>query len=349
MAYGRLIKDPIAATELVPLFKHQLAHSNLKAGELCIVVTDTSFNPVYAAASMGAALDMGAEAYLMTLPHSRAIPSKSLGAAWEEADLLIYHTPHILHYSDDMARGLARGLRAMMAVQPLHVLQRLKADPDVVRRTRAAAKLLNAADEIRITSPHGTDLTMRKGDRPGFANCGVADTPGKIDFWGGAIVETAQLEGTTEGTLVMNTGDIIFHLGRFIDDPVTITFEKGRVVEIAGKLDAFLLRKFLHSFNDPNALMAGHTSFGTDRRAQWYAQAVQFPEGGAGGSDTEAFYGNVQIEIGSNCDLNFRGKIQSKAHLGLCMLEHSLYLDGKAIIEGGEFVPEELRAAPLVL
>jgi 2,5-dihydroxypyridine 5,6-dioxygenase len=190
---------------------------------------------------------------------------------------------------------------------------------------------------------------MRKGDRPGFANCGVADIPGKIDFWGGAIVETAQLEGTLEGQLVMNTGDIIFHLGRFIDDPVTITFEKGRVVDIAGKLDAFLLRNFLHSFNDPNALVAGHTSLGTDRRAQWYGQAVQFPEAGAGGSDTEAYYGNVQIEIGSNNDLNFRGANKAKAHLGLCMLDHNMYLDGKAILEGGEFVPEALRAAPITL
>jgi 2,5-dihydroxypyridine 5,6-dioxygenase len=237
----------------------------------------------------------------------------------------------------------------MMVVAPLHVMQRLKADPDVIRRSRAAAKLLNAADEIRITSPAGTDLTMRKGDRPGFANCGVADTPGKVDFWGGAIVETAQLEGTTEGTLVMNTGDIIFHLGRFIDDPITLTFEKGRVVDIQGKLDAFLLRNFLHSYNDPNALLAGHTSFGVDRRAQWYGQAVQFPETGAGGSDTESYYGNIQIEIGSNCDLNFRGKNKTKAHLGLCMLDHSMTLDGKPLIEQGEFVPEELRAAPLVL
>jgi 2,5-dihydroxypyridine 5,6-dioxygenase len=270
-----------------------------------------------------------------------------LGAAFREADLLIYSSTHTLHYSDAVAQGLANGLRAMMVVQPLHVLQRLPADPDVVRRTRAAAKLLAQADEIRITSPAGTDLVMHKGDRPAVANCGVADLPGKVDFWGGAMVETAQLEGTLEGRLVLNTGDIVFHLGRFIDDPVTITFREGRIVQIDGKLDAFLLRKFLESFNDPNAWMAGHTSFGTDRRAHWFAQAVQFPEPGAGGSDSEAYYGNVQIEIGSNNDLNFRGNNKTKAHLGLCMLGHSLYLNGAPVIEQGEFVPAELRAEPL--
>jgi 2,5-dihydroxypyridine 5,6-dioxygenase len=349
MGYGRLMKEPIAATELIPLFKHQLSYSNLKPGELCIVVTDTAFNPLYGAACVGAALDMGAEAYLITLPHSYPLPSKSLAPAWQEADLLVYSTTHLLHYSDAVARGFERGLRALMAVQPLHVMQRLKADPDVIRRARALAKLIDVADEIRVTSPAGTDLTMRKGNRRGFANCGVADIPGKIDFWGGAIAETAQLEGTLEGTLVMNTGDIVFHLGRFIDDPVTITFEEGRAVKIEGKLDAFLLRKLLDSYNDPNALLSGHTSIGTDRRAQWYGQAVQFPEGGAGGSDTQGHYGNVQIEIGDNCDLNFGGANKTKAHLGLCMLDHSVYLDGKAVLERGEFVPEELRAAPIPL
>ncbi len=347
MAYGRLMKEPIAATELIPLFKHQLTLSNLKPGELCIVVTDTAFNPLYAAATMGAALDMGAESYVITLPHSRPTPSKSLGEAWQEADMVIYSTTHLLHYNAGMAKALARGLRCMMAVQPLHVMQRLNANPDVIRRARAAAKLVDQADEIRITSPHGTDLVMRKGNRRGYACCGVADIPGHIDFWGAAAVETAQLEGTTEGTLVMNTGDIVFHLGRFIDDPVTLTFEKGSVVDIKGKLDAFLLRNLIDSYRDPNARMAGHIAIGTDRRARWYAQAVQFPEAGAGGSDTGGHYGNVQVEIGDNCDLNFGGKIKSKAHLGLCMLEHSLYLDGVPLLEEGEFVPEELRAAPI--
>ena len=91
--------------------------------------------------------------------------------------------------------------------------------------------------------------------------------------------------------------------------------------------------------------MAGHTAWGTDHRALWSAQAIQFPEPGAGGSDTEAYYGNVQIEIGSNNDVNFKGKNATKAHLGLCLLNCNLYLDDQQIIDHGEFVPEELRNA----
>ena len=72
-------------------------------------------------------------------------------------------------------------------------------------------------------------------------------------------------------------------------------------------------------------------------------EAIQFPEPGAGGSDTEAHYGNVQIEIGSNTDIKFQGKNAANAHLGLCMLNSSLYLDDQPIIEYGEFVPAEMK------
>jgi 2,5-dihydroxypyridine 5,6-dioxygenase len=89
--------------------------------------------------------------------------------------------------------------------------------------------------------------------------------------------------------------------------------------------------------------MAGHTSWGTDSRALWSAQAIQFPQPGAGGGDSEAHYGQVEIEIGSNNDVGFRGNNATKAHLGLCSLGCSLWLDDILIIDHGEFVLEELR------
>ena len=343
MGYGRLVVGPSAATELIGLFEHQLGFCNLKQGELCIIVTDTAYNPVYAAACQGAAMKMGAEVYQMVLPYTHPLPTKSLGGAWSEADLVVFPTTHTLHYSSAMREALDNGSRALAVMQPLHVIQRLTADEEVIQRTKAGQKLMHRANKIRITSDAGTDLVMDKTGRDGTAAYGAADEPGHLDFWGGGLVETAQLEGTLEGQLVMDRGDICFHLGRFIDEPVTITFREGKAVQFEGGLDAFLIRTFLESMNDEASLRAGHTSWGTDHRAQWLAQAIQFPEPGAGGSDTEAHYGNVQIEIGSNTDIKFQGKNAANAHLGLCMLNSSLYLDDQPIIEYGEFVPAEMK------
>jgi 2,5-dihydroxypyridine 5,6-dioxygenase len=241
-----------------------------------------------------------------------------------------------------MGAALEGGARAMGVMQPFHVLHRLRGDADVVRRTKAGAARLEDAQEIRITSEAGTDLVMDKTGRRALANCGVADEPGTLTFWGAAMVETAQLEGTLEGTLVLDVGDLIFYMGRYIEEPVTITFREGKAVSFEGGFEAFLIRHFLESRGDEGSLMAGHTSWGTDPRALWEAQAIQFGEP-AGGADAEAYYGNVQIEIGSNNDVNFRGENEANAHLGLCSLNSSLYLDDELIIDHGEFVPESWR------
>ena len=344
MAYERGVLGTAAAAELVGLWKRELTMCNLKLGELCIIVTDTQYNPVIADACLGAALDLGAEAYKMVLAPTHPLPSRSLREAWKAADIVIYASHFGLHSRPEMRDALDSGTRALMAVQPLSALQNMVADPDVIRRTKAGAQLIQSAAQIRSTSDAGTDLFMDKTGRDGVANYGAADIPGHLDFWGAAMVETAQIEGTLEGKLVLDTGDICFHLGRYIDRPVTITFCAGKAVKFEGGIDAFLIRHFLQSFHDEGALMAGHTSWGTDRRAQWTGGAIQFPEPGAGGG-AEAHYGQVEIEIGSNTDILFKGKNQTRAHLGLCCLNHNLWLDGQQILDQGEFVPDALKSS----
>ena len=343
MANQRITSNPMISVELISLFKHQLSACSLQPDELCLIITDTAFNPVVADACFGAAYDLGAEAIKLVIPYGKPIPKKSLRAAMLDADLIVYPTTHTLHYSDEMREFLAKGGRAMMAVQPLHALDRLRADQDVIRRAKRGAAYLQKADTIHFTSDYGTNLSMQCTGRPALATYGVADEPGHLDFWGGGMVQTAQLEGTLEGTLVLNTGDLIFMLARYIEHPVEIIFKEGRITEIKGNhLDAFMLRHYLHSFEDEHALMAGHMAWGVDRRADWLSQAIQYSEPGSSAADSESYYGNIQIEIGSNDDVAFTGKNRSMAHLGLCCLQSSLSLDGEKIIDHGSFVPQDL-------
>lgn len=343
MANRRVMMNPLAGAELHGLFKRQLAMCNLEAGECCLVISDAAFNPLYASACFAAALDLGAEAYQITLPFSRPLPQKSFGGALREADLIVYMTTHTLHYSQEMRQALENGARALMAVQPLQVLQRLNAHPDVIRRSKNGARLMQAAATIRILSDAGTDLRMERAGRPALANYGLADQPGRLDFWGAGMVQTAELEGSLEGRLVLDVGDAVFALGRYVEQPATITFRDGRAVDFEGGLDAFLVRKHLESYDDPKAFFGGHMAWGVDRRAQWSALAAAFPEPGLSAADIESYYGNVQIEIGSNNDVTFQGKNATEAHLGLCCLNCSLYLDDELILDHGRFIPEDLK------
>jgi len=343
MAYGQLRTRSEAMADLIPLFKRQLSFCNLKPAERVAVITDTAFNPLYAAAAVAAALDLGAEAFEVVLPHRRSPSEPVLSKIFESSDLIVYSTTHTLHYSPAMAAALASGKRALMAVIPLHILERRIVEPDIIHRTKLGAAHLGAAHTVRITSPAGTDLTLEKTGRPGVASYGVADEPGHLDFWGAGFFQSSIVEGTADGVLVLNTGDLVFHLGLYVDRPVRLEFKKGRLVTVEGGVEAFLIRSLLESYKDPKAFNVGHIACGTDPRALWVAEAVQFPVIGGGGVDAEAFYGNVQVEIGSNDDVVLRGRNRTRAHLGLCCLGCTLTLDGKPFLQDGEFVLEEMK------
>jgi 2,5-dihydroxypyridine 5,6-dioxygenase len=343
MAYGRSFTSHSFAVELVDLFRHQLAMCRLAPGELCLCITDTAWNPAYAAACMGAAHALGAEAYEVVFPASRPLPSRTLADAWRQADLIVYMTTFKLHYRPEIRAALDAGTRVLCVMQPVHVMERLKADPEVRRRTRAGAALLDAARVIRITSPAGTDLVMDKTGRAGLAHYGAADEPGHLDFWGGGMVQAAQLEGTTEGRLVLDVGDCCFHLGRMIERPTVITFREGRAVSFEGGLDAELIKAEIEAGGSDSAFMAGHMAWGTDHRARWLQAIHQTPDAGGGGADNEGFLGSIQVEIGSNDDVIFGGRNSAATHLGLCLRNASLSLDGRPIIENGSFAIDELK------
>lgn len=341
MAYARTYDGPGFAPDLMALFRHQLTACALQPAELCVCITDTAWSPSYASACMGAAQALGAEAVQASFGWTTPPDTRALAALCDAADLIVYMTAHRLHYRPEVKAALDRGARVFCCMEPPHVLDRLRFDDGVRARAIAGARLLDSAKQLRITSSAGTDLTMDKAGRRGLAAYGAADAPGHLDFWGLGAVQAAQNEGTTEGVLVLDVGDSVFHLARFIEAPVRIRFEAGRVVELEGGLDARLIRDVLEAAGDAGAWNAGHMAWGIDPRAIWTQPLVQTPNSGGGGADAESFAGTVQVQLGSNDDIAFGGQNRSRAHLGLCLRAATLSLDGVEVVSDGQLVNHE--------
>jgi putative ubiquitin-RnfH superfamily antitoxin RatB of RatAB toxin-antitoxin module len=94
---------------------------------------------------MCTAHSLGTDAFQVVLPTDRPLPSKSLASSWREANLIVYMSSWALHYRLGIRAALDAGTRVLCAMQRIHVIHRLKADPEVRRRARAGAKLLHDA------------------------------------------------------------------------------------------------------------------------------------------------------------------------------------------------------------
>ena len=82
-----------ASTELIPLFKRSFELCNLHAGETLLIYCDTHTSPHYPAAALGAAIDLGVEAFQVTVPTT--VPENDRGIIadiWAGVDMAVSYT-----------------------------------------------------------------------------------------------------------------------------------------------------------------------------------------------------------------------------------------------------------------
>jgi 2,5-dihydroxypyridine 5,6-dioxygenase len=335
----------LSSSNLVALFVDELQLCKVQIGESVLIFTDPAFpQPSYPPAAFAAAKVVGAIPYLLTASSDDPFTSRVVREAWLKADLVLGMStvPRGIGswmYTDTCDEALANGARVLMVQEPPDPLRRMKPHPEVMARTRAGALRIQAARKIRVTSPGGSDFTMRKDGRKGHGQWGIADEPGRWDHWPSGLVGCAPLEESAEGIYVIAPGDVLLGQWRTAATPVRLHLKQGRVIEIEGGSDAMLLRDYLESFDDPNAYRLSHAGWGTDHRADWRQL----------GMDSESFYGSVMVALGRNLFnapaplCGFGGANPSRAHYDICCRNCSLWLDGDLIVDNGKLVPEDLR------
>jgi 2,5-dihydroxypyridine 5,6-dioxygenase len=351
----RLPMSHLAATELIEFFKGALSLNAVQAGETVLVYGDALTQPHYMAAFTGAAMALGTNAVQMEVPtmnpyvqpfavHTPDAKDSLIAQAWKAADLVVdLSTNRGQLYGPVTTEALRSGTRILRLTAPIDILRRNYPDPEVKRKALAAQEIMGPAKKIRFTSAAGTDLTMDKTGRPAGIQYGMADTPGHWDLWPSGQVACAPIEGSAEGTFVINVGDILLPLGRYVGDPITCIVREGRIVEIQGKgVDAFLLRDWFASWKDPNAYTVSHIGWGFMPTALWTRMTHKWEETG-GVMDAESFYGDVQIAFGNNLAFTLQGKNDSRAHIDIDCRDSSFWLDDRLIVENGSIVPENLK------
>ena len=343
--------------KLAILFRKELQLCRVQAGETICCVSDLGTRRAYIEAAFAAADDLGADIYEMcvnSIPSWTKVGVPTVGKckgtleAIRQADMLVcLHIPLFTAWLKEVMEG---GTRVLMIIDAPDDLEQLMAPPGLKEAVKHAHQRLAQTREMRIVSDAGTDLTVKCGEYPVMSQWGYADERGHFDHWGAGHVHTFPNEGSANGTVVVQPGDIVvLPFCRYAQDQMRIEIREGFIRKIEGGLDAKLMNEWLEDNRRFDGDMDGHAvshlGWGLNPQARWYNIALNgdAPERSHAGART--FPGNFLFSTGPNSQGG--GKRTTKGHYDVPMRDCSIMLDNDLILDKGRFADPKM-AVPRV-
>jgi 2,5-dihydroxypyridine 5,6-dioxygenase len=343
----------INPAKLVQLYRRELELCQVKKGETIAVVSDLATRREYIQAAFAAADDLGADIYELcvnALPSWTKVGVPTIGQckgtleAVSAADLVVvFHVPLFTKWLKQVMDG---GTRVLMIIDAPDDLEQLMSPIGLKDACKHAESLYKRTKRVRVTSDAGTALAYECGEYPVMTQWGYADERGHFDHWGGGHIHTFPNEGSAQGTVVLQPGDIvILPYCRYVNDAVQLEIREGYITNIQGGMDAKLMRDWLEdgkstgSDRDPYAV--SHLGWGMNPQALWYGIALHgdLPERHRAAART--FPGNFLFSTGPNTQGG--GQRNTRGHYDVPMRDCTVELDGKVVIERGKIVDDKMR------
>jgi 2,5-dihydroxypyridine 5,6-dioxygenase len=344
---------PISDSDMLDAWTRVLTLSQLKPGEVVTILTAPDTHPQTLATAAMAARGLGAIVNRLDLPPvngERSLSRDKLAfvgvtpltgnraalAALKASDLVL--DLMTLLFSPEQMEVLEGGTRILLAVEPPEVLARMVPTEQDRARVLAASKVLKAAKRMHVTSAAGTDFRCDLGAYPILEEYGFVDAPGRWDHWPSGFLATWPNEGTGQGRVVLDRGDILLPMKSYLSSAIELTVTDGYVTAIQGGLDADLLEDYMASFNDREAFALSHLGWGLQPRARWSTLGLYDREATIG-MDARAFEGNFLFSLGPNTEAG--GSRDTACHIDIPMRRCSVSLDGMKVVEAGKVIEVE--------
>lgn len=273
-----------------------------------------------AASELGAQFSMLRE---MPATHHGGQLSDIAAAAMKEADLVV--APMQTNAAHTKARRAAQEEAGTHVIclpeataDDFFLAPGWNADFEALRpQIDALGAALDRAETARVTSRHGTDITMSIKGRRGRALNGFANS---VDISAGYCLEAsiAPVEGTANGIIVVDAS--IPGFGLIGPDPVVIHYKDGMATSIEGGPQADGFRALLESFDDPNVYNLGELGIGMNPECKLDGTML---------SD-ESVWGGFQLALGTSAP---GGKCQAAAHYDTVLTGARLELDGQTVFD----------------
>jgi leucyl aminopeptidase (aminopeptidase T) len=291
--------------------------------ENVLVIADPGTRVVGEALRAGAA-DLGAEAVLAEMDERATDgtePPPAVAAAMMGSDVILAPTTRSLSHTQARKQATDAGKRA--ATLPgvtAEMLARMMSVEfgELVARSHAVAELLTEGSVAHLSCPRGTHITLDIQGRSGIADDGNITTPGAFGNLPCGEAFTSPIGG--EGRIVASS---LAPMG-LSDPPAILTVHEGRIVSGQDGLGPEFMDR-LNAHGDAGSNLA-ELGIGTNDHATLSGNILE----------DEKILGTVHIAFGASAGIG--GTVSVPIHLDVVILDASLDVDGRRILDEGRFV-----------
>jgi len=303
--------------------------AQIKTGEKVLILTDTGRDIGIAYALMKAALEVEAEATVVTMEERKAPgeePPPQVREAMIVSDVILQATSTIMYYTQAKADACRRGARfaAMTGITPEVLTSPGVTDTDFEKQKPIVEKLtelLNSTKKVKVTTLKGTDLEFSVEGRTAENCTSILDKPGSSSGVPDIEVYIAPIENSINGIAVI---DGTISSSGLVKDPVKVFIKNGIVQKIEGGEDAKKLTYILKKQNDPSVYQVAELGIGLNPNVQLKGAIIE----------DEGALGTIHIALGDNH--RFGGKNKAPIHIDLVIKDPILEFDGKIVLRGKE-------------
>ena len=258
-------------------------------------------------------------------------PGKEVEGKMKSADVTIAITTYSLTHTDARLNACKAGRR--VASMPNFLAEMfskggpMAADYRVIdKETRKIAEWITKANDVKVTSPGGTDISFSVKGRNGMVDAGIFTEKGSWGNLPSGEAYTTPVEGTANGKLVVEP-----YMYADLKEKMTLVFKNGNVTGIigGGKIgDEFRALLDFSKKEEPylSRRNLAELGIGTNPNAKRPDNLLE----------CEKIRGTVHLAIGDNFHMG--GKVSTDLHQDFIIPKPTWTLDGKPVMKDGKLL-----------
>jgi leucyl aminopeptidase (aminopeptidase T) len=196
---------------------------------------------------------------------------------------------------------------------------------EVQRRCEHLLQALGDATSIRVTTPGGTDCTFDITGRRWLVDDGRVTRRGDFANLPAGEIFVAPIRTGASGVCVVDRSIGIQAVGK-IEQPISLHFERGKVVRVEGGREAEVVRRVIAEAG-AGADTVAELGIGTNDQARITGNVIT----------DEKVLGTAHVAFGSNTG-SYGGDNEASIHVDGIMADATIEADGRVVMERGEIL-----------